>query len=66
MVDPPSFARAREHGTSHVDSLRDRTSVLRTDSVCSCDLNGRLTLRVTGRSQHEVPFVKRTLAAHRV
>lgn len=66
MVDLGMPYVLNEHGPSQVDSLRDRTSVFRTDSACSCDLNGRLTLRETGRSEHETLFTGRMIATHRV
>jgi len=41
-------------------------SGLRTDRACSCDLNGVLTLRKTGRSEHEAPPARCIVGVHQV
>ena len=50
MADAQRLCWQRKHGASQVVLLRDRTSIHRVDRVRSCELKGRLTLRVIGRS----------------
>jgi len=55
MADAQPLYCLRKDDPSQVVPVRDRTSAHRIDTVCSCELNGRLSLRVFGRSAHESP-----------
>src|SRR5436189_3466198 len=55
MADAQHLYCLRKDDASQVVPVRDRTSAHRIDTACSCELNGRLSLRVFGRSPHESP-----------
>jgi hypothetical protein len=55
MADAQRLYCLRKDDASQVVHVRDRTSAHRVHTVCSCELNGRLSLRVFGRSAHESP-----------
>ena len=55
MADAQHLYCPRKDHASQVVPVRNRTSAHRIDTVCSCELNGRLSLRVFGRSPHESP-----------